>query len=101
MLVKNTSFLLPNQPPNLAYIPEEVTSTDGVPNWRGSRGKRDLDHIILNYGYLADKELGEMLIRILGAGYFDSRNKEMVPRMIELIESGYTRLRKECFAEDG
>jgi hypothetical protein len=63
-------------------------------------GKRDLDSIILNYGYLADDdELMRLLPQILGPGFYDPRNKGTAPRMVELIVSGYEKLRKEYFAE--
>jgi len=97
MLTKYHEFIIGDKGgPNLTYISDLISSK---PQGGVDRGKRDLDSIILNYGYLADDELMGLLPQILGAGFYDARNKETVPRMVELIVSGYERLRKEYFAE--
>lgn len=101
MLVKNTRLLDPAGEPNLAYVSDEVDLTSGALRTVSSQGKRDLDHIVLNYGYLADEELAEILPGLIGAAYYQSNinTPEVRKRMIQLIESGYKRLRKEYFAE--
>jgi hypothetical protein len=78
-----------------------VDLTSGALRTVSSKGKRDLDDIILNYGYLADNKLAEILPRLVGAAYYQPHinTPEVTKRMIELIESGYERLRKEYFAE--
>ena len=99
MLVKHVEFILPGGEPTLTYIADPISfSAQGIPESKVSKGKRDLDSIILNYGYLAEDELAKLLPRILGAGFYDQRNKEAVSRMVELIVSGYERLRKEYFS---
>jgi hypothetical protein len=101
MLIKYGEFILKDRGPTLTYISEPISlSPDGFPKRGADKGKRDLDSIILNYGYLAgDDELMRLLPQILGAGFYDARNKETVPRMVELIVSGYEKLRKEYFTE--
>jgi hypothetical protein len=96
MLTKYHDFIIKDKEgPNLTYISDPISSKpQGV-----DRGKRELDSIVLNYGYLAEDELAKLLPRILGAGFYDQRNKESASRMVELIVSGYERLRKEYFAE--
>jgi hypothetical protein len=98
MLTKYYDFIIGDKEgSNLTYISDPISSK---PLGGVDRGKRDLDSIILNYGYLADDdELMKLLPRIIGAGFYDTRNKETAPRMVELIENGYTRLRKQYFAE--
>lgn len=98
MLTKYHDFIIRDKEgPNLTYISDPISSK---PQGGVDRGKRDLDSIILNYGYLADDdELMRFLPQILGPGFYDARNKEMAPRMVDLIERGYARLRKEYFAE--
>src|SRR3972149_6060887 len=56
MLIKYHGFIIRNgdKQPNLTYI--------------GEQGKKDLDSIILNYGYLGDDELTKILPQFLGAG---------------------------------
>ena len=98
MLTKYHDFIINDKEgPNLTYVSDPISSK---PQVGVDRGKRDLDSIILNYGYLADDdELMRLLPQILGPGFYDPRNKETAPRMVELVVSGYERLRKEYFAE--
>jgi hypothetical protein len=98
-LIKYHEFIVPGREPGLTYIADPISfSPEGIPESRVSKGKRDLDSIILNYGYLAEDELMGLLPRLVGAGFYDKRNAETVPRMVELILSGYERLRKEYYA---
>jgi hypothetical protein len=61
-----------------------------------SRGQKQLDEIILKGSYLADdKELEELLPRVVHAGFYQEANKEAGERIVQLIISGYERLRKE------
>jgi hypothetical protein len=85
MLVKYGEFILKDKQPTLTHIGEE--------------GKKDLDSMILNYGYLADDELMKLLPQVLGPAFYDARNKETAQHMVSLILSGYERLHKEYSAE--
>jgi len=67
--------------------------------YAGEQDKKDLDSTILNYGYLADDELMKLLPRLLGAAFHDPRNKEVVRQIVNLILSGYSKLRKEYLFE--
>jgi hypothetical protein len=68
----------------------------GMDNEEARRGQRQLDEIILRGSYLADdKELEELLPRIVHAGFYQEANKETGEKIAQLIISGYERLRKE------
>jgi len=101
-LVKYGKLILKDQGPHLPYISDPISfSPGGIPQQGQDKGKQDLDSIILNYGYLADDELAELLPGLVGPAYFQPHinTPEVVKRMVELIESGYVRLRKEYFGE--
>ena len=85
MRVKYQDFVIRDQSskPNLTYIDDE--------------DKKTLDSTIMNYGYLAEDELMKLLPQVLGAGFYDERNKATLPQMINLILAEYTRLREEYF----
>ena len=87
MRIKYQEFIIRDESakPSLTYIGEE--------------DNKDLDSTILNYGYLADDELMKLLPQLLGVAFYDSRNKEVVRHMVNLILSGYSKLRKEYLAE--
>jgi hypothetical protein len=84
MLLKQSEFIISDKEPKL-YLNEE--------------GEKYFDSMILNYGYLADDELMKLLPRFLGAAFHDSRNKEMVRQTVNLILSGYSKLREEYVSE--
>jgi len=87
MRIKLQEFIIRDEStkPNITYAGEE--------------DKKALDSTILDYGYLADDKLMKLLPRLLGAAFHDPRNKEVVPQIVNLIVSGYTKLRKEYLAE--
>ena len=81
MLIKYSKFILRDKKPTLTYI--------------GDSGKKDLDSLILNYGYLAEDELMELLPRILGPGFYQASNAEIVPKVVDLIVTGFEKLRND------
>jgi len=85
MLVRYSEFILRDKKPTLTYL--------------GDGGKKDLDSLILNYGYLADDELMKLLPRILGPAFYQASNKEIVPQVVDLIVSGFEKLRNSCFSD--
>lgn len=90
VLVKYLESISPDKKPGLTYL------AYGMDREETSRGKRQLDEIILKGCYLADdKELEELLPRVVGAGLYQEANKEAGERITQLIISGYDRLRKE------
>jgi hypothetical protein len=97
MLVKYAEFTIGK--PIMTYIADPISfSEKGVPEAKVPKGKQDLDSIILNFGYLAEDDLMSLLPRLVGPGFYDQRNAEIAPRMVELVLGGYEKLRKEYFA---
>jgi len=90
VLVKYLESISPDKKAGLTYL------AYGIDKEEINRGKKRLDEIILKGCYLADdKELEDLLPRVVGAGFYQPANKDAGDRITKLIISGYERLRKE------
>ena len=90
VLVKYFESISSSKKPGLTYL------AYGMDSEEANRGQRQLDEIILKGSYLADdKGLEELLPRIVHAGFYQETNKEAGEKIVQLIISGYERLRNE------
>jgi hypothetical protein len=90
VIAKYRESISADKKPGLTYL------AYGMDNEETRRGQRQLDEIILRGSYLADdKELEELLPRIVHAGFYQKANEEAGEKIAQLIISGYERLRKE------
>jgi hypothetical protein len=89
-IVKYRESISADKKPGLTFL------SYGTNGEERSRGQKQLDEIILRGSYLADdRELEELLPRIVHAGFYQEANKEAGEKIAQLIISGYERLRKE------
>lgn len=92
LFVKKAEFLL-----------KKKTFTFEIPSKSGTEGRQKefLDSIVEKYLYLAEDDLMALLPKSHGVGYYKEENKKTNEQVVDLIVSGYERLRKEYFALGG
>jgi len=90
-LVKYYESVSKDKKPALTFLAYGLRDDERI------EGQKRFDSVILNYGYLAEDDLHQILPRIIHAGWYKEENKEKAARAVQLIISGYEALRKEYY----
>lgn len=91
-LVKYQESVSNDKKPALTFLAYGLSHEETI------EGQKRFDSMILNYAYLAEGELHEVLPRIIHAGFWKKDNTEAVEKAVRLIISGYEKLRKEYYS---
>jgi hypothetical protein len=90
-LVKYAESVSENKKPALTFLAYGMSHEEII------EGQKRFDSMILNYAYLAEDDLHQILPRIICAGFYKEENKETMERTVQLIIGGYETLRKEYY----